>query len=380
MGRLYNQGTTITLIATPATGFQFIGWSGDLSGTINPATITISGNKNVTANFAATGPITHEETRTGGSVNTIGVKTSGSLTAKRDHLYLAAISTRPKVNVSSVSGLGLNWKLIKAKCAGRNTTGIEVWMAIGKPSRDDTVKATFVHAPISAVIAVSRYSGVDAAAALGNAVVANTNGLNANGACAGGVDTSFYAIALATTSKDVFIYSAVALKAKVHTRGVASTERAEILQLAGANTSGLAVQDRHVAAAATVKVNGAFNGSVDWALVAVEMKPKAVSKEKFVGAEMTPATFQLSQNFPNPFNAHSLIEYSLPQETPVQLVIYNTVGQIVRRLVDETQSSGSHRVIWNGKNDSGAQVSSGVYFYQLEIGAQKLARKMVLQQ
>jgi flagellar hook assembly protein FlgD len=101
-----------------------------------------------------------------------------------------------------------------------------------------------------------------------------------------------------------------------------------------------------------------------------------------------PAEFQLLQNYPNPFNAQSVIEYVLPREMKVRLVVYDALGQIVRRLVDGIQSPGRKRAIWDGKNDLGVKVTSGVYFYQLEsvgeasepLKEQKITRKMVLQQ
>jgi uncharacterized repeat protein (TIGR02543 family) len=385
-GGVYNSGTVVTLTANPAAGFQFTGWSGALSGSTNPAAITMDANKTATANFIPSNSVVHEETRSGAAANSTSVKTSANLIGVSDHLYLATISTRPKVNVSSVSGLGLNWNLVRAKCAGRNTTGIEVWMAIGEPSSDDTVKATFASAPLSAVIAVSRYSGVEVAAPIGSLLAGNTKGVNAGAGCSGGVDNNSYSFNIAATVDGAVIYGATALKARMHTPGPGYTERAEIQQPNGDNTCGLAVQDKLVVAAGNVTVNGSFNGVVDWAEVALEIKPESALGKKGEITESekmlatTPSTYRLYQNYPNPFNAQSVIEYDLPHETPVQLVIFNTSGQIVRRLIDATQSAGRHRARWNGTNDSGAKAVSGVYFYQLEIGVQRLTRKMVLLQ
>jgi hypothetical protein len=93
-----------------------------------------------------------------------------------------------------------------------------------------------------------------------------------------------------------------------------------------------------------------------------------------------PGQFSLFPNYPNPFNAQTAIEYALPQESKVRLRIYNTLGHLIRTVVDETQSPGYKRAVWDGKNDSGVRVSSGIYFYQLEAGFQKFTRKMILQQ
>jgi hypothetical protein len=93
-----------------------------------------------------------------------------------------------------------------------------------------------------------------------------------------------------------------------------------------------------------------------------------------------PEQFSLSPNYPNPFNGQTVIEYALPQPAKVRLVIYDALGHLIRTLVDATQPAGYHRAMWDGKNDSGVRVSSGMYFYQLETGLQKFARKMILQQ
>ena len=95
---------------------------------------------------------------------------------------------------------------------------------------------------------------------------------------------------------------------------------------------------------------------------------------------LLPEKFGLSPNYPNPFNAQTTIEYALPEAGPVRLVIYNALGQLVRRLVDQTESAGYKRVVWDGHDDRGLNVGSGVYFSKLEAGHQRFSRKMSLQQ
>jgi hypothetical protein len=91
-----------------------------------------------------------------------------------------------------------------------------------------------------------------------------------------------------------------------------------------------------------------------------------------------PAAFTVSQNYPNPFNPATTIEYSLPRRAPVTVDIYNVLGQRVRRLVDEIQSAGRHRVVWNGTDENGKPVSTGLYFYKVTAGERITSRKMVL--
>ncbi len=77
--------------------------------------------------------------------------------------------------------------------------------------------------------------------------------------------------------------------------------------------------------------------------------------------------FALQQNYPNPFNPQTTISYQLPVKTKIILKIYNMLGQEVRTLVNENKNAGNHSVVWDGKDNLGNRVSSGVYFYELEL-------------
>ena len=95
-----------------------------------------------------------------------------------------------------------------------------------------------------------------------------------------------------------------------------------------------------------------------------------------------PGDFALSQNFPNPFNTQTRIGYTIPgghvRSVPVSLRIYNILGQSVRTLVDQPQTGGKHEIIWDGKDDSGRDIASGVYFYRLQAAETVETRRMVL--
>ena len=93
--------------------------------------------------------------------------------------------------------------------------------------------------------------------------------------------------------------------------------------------------------------------------------------------DLHPENFRLFQNFPNPFNPTTTISYNLPEDTEVNLKIYNLFGQEVRRLVNEVQPAGSKSVVWNGKDASGRFVSSGLYLYRLEAKNNVQYRKML---
>ena len=91
-----------------------------------------------------------------------------------------------------------------------------------------------------------------------------------------------------------------------------------------------------------------------------------------------PKTYDLMQNYPNPFNPSTVISYQLPESQTVTLDIFNELGQKVSTLVNETQNAGLHNVTWNGKNDIGNSVSSGIYFYRIKAGNFVNVKKMIL--
>jgi hypothetical protein len=83
-------------------------------------------------------------------------------------------------------------------------------------------------------------------------------------------------------------------------------------------------------------------------------------------------------NYPNPFNPATYIMFTLEQSSDIQLDVYNILGQHVTTLVDEFMPAGTHQVMWDGRDASGVNVSSGIYFYRLSDGLSIQTRKMIL--
>jgi len=371
-GGVYNEGEVVTLAAIPNSGYIFDRWEGDLTGATNPETITMDTDKTVRAYFVesgAGGNIVYEETRVGGSKNSTNVSTADQLTAVEGDLYLAAISMKGRVEVSSVDGLGLTWNLVGNQCAGRDQTGVEVWMAQGTPSGNGIVSAVLSSRPKNAVIAVSRYSGVDETNPLGTFISVNTNGLY--GDCSGGSDDEQYSFDLTTNMSGSVVYCAVAIRNKTHTPGQNYTEREEFGFGGGGDRAGIAIQDRPVPSPATVAVEGSFSGSVDYAVIGLEIKPKQVGDNPNSNPIVFSSgkTVALNSNFPNPFNPDTHIQFAVKsgnhQLSRVRLTIYNVLGMRVRELVNGYLAPGEYVRVWDSRDDSGREVAAGVYIYQV---------------
>ncbi len=86
----------------------------------------------------------------------------------------------------------------------------------------------------------------------------------------------------------------------------------------------------------------------------------------------------LAQNYPNPFNPTTTIEFNLPQAHNVELAIYDPAGKRVRTLVNEFTAAGNHTATWNGFDNNGSRVASGVYFYRLTAGKTTISKQMVM--
>jgi hypothetical protein len=94
--------------------------------------------------------------------------------------------------------------------------------------------------------------------------------------------------------------------------------------------------------------------------------------------EALPTVFALEQNYPNPFNPTTTIRYAIPKQAGVELVIINLNGQIVRTLVNEAQRADFYNVVWDGRNNRGEEVGSGIYFYRLQADKFSAIKKLML--
>ena len=103
-----------------------------------------------------------------------------------------------------------------------------------------------------------------------------------------------------------------------------------------------------------------------------------IVNDNATGVETPASGLVLHQNVPNPFNPQTTIRYELPEQARVRLAIFDSQGRRISTLVNEDQNAGLQEVIWTGRDDAGNSVASGVYFYVLDTGKQRLTRKLVL--
>ncbi len=143
-------------------------------------------------------------------------------------------------------------------------------------------------------------------------------------------------------------------------------------------------QAKHTGEGAIIEVElEAIGAATDRAPLALQMasfnggriQAVAIDKSSMANA---PLDFSLAPNYPNPFNPETTLRYALPQSGEVKLVIYDMLGQEVRTLVHEMQAPGVYTVLWNGHNEHGFAVASGLYFYRIEAGNFVQTRKMTL--
>jgi hypothetical protein len=96
------------------------------------------------------------------------------------------------------------------------------------------------------------------------------------------------------------------------------------------------------------------------------------------GSPLIPTEYYLNQNYPNPFNSTTTIEFGLPEKTDVTITIYNVLGQLVREYRLGEMNPGRYKIQWDGRNQMGNIVASGVYFYRMHTPQFTKVRKLVL--
>lgn len=106
--------------------------------------------------------------------------------------------------------------------------------------------------------------------------------------------------------------------------------------------------------------------------------PNSIPITADVAEKQIPTAYKLLNNYPNPFNPSTVITFEIPQSENVTLRVYNINGQLIRTLTDENLPAGKYEKTWNGKNEIGKEVSSGIYIYRLTAGQFDRSARMLL--
>jgi len=118
--------------------------------------------------------------------------------------------------------------------------------------------------------------------------------------------------------------------------------------------------------------------SIEIAIQGSDMDANVIQKRSLVELLPIPTSFSLSQNYPNPFNASTTIEYGLPKDSDLSISIYDIRGRFVRDIYSGENQAGYHVTHWNGHNDQGQNVASGLYFIVLHTPEYRMARKALI--
>jgi hypothetical protein len=184
------------------------------------------------------------------------------------------------------------------------------------------------------------------------------NGVGARVSNWGATDTCFFSMTVASTSRSIeFVDS--------------------ILEMAGMTAYTFAPDNADLLNnQLRVYVDAGIDGSIDDTILLNNNVLTDVDEQG--SNDQLPYRFELAQNYPNPFNPVTTIEYSLPERAQVTIEVFNVLGQRVRTLVNDTKSAGSYRIEWNGNDETGKAVSTGVYLYRFSAGDIVQTKKMLL--
>jgi hypothetical protein len=301
-GGEYAEGTVVTLEAEAVPGWRFDEWWGSITGLDPRTTIVMSEDRFVVARFRVA-PIeaaSFAEVESGGSEDAAAVATDGIVDAAVGDLYLAAVTTNPPTPVTGIAGLGLTWGLVATQCSGDGANEISVWKAQGAPVAGSPVTATLALPARTAVLGVARYRDVDPVAPIGSVVGANANG--AGGGCTGGEEDISYELDLGPTSPGAIAFGAISHRKETHSAPAGLVERIEKHQGNGQDNTSVAVVDGDAGGIGSV-VAGSFSGFVEWAGIAVEIRPRPALGEGWVLETSTQGLGQVAIDPPGAYYA-----------------------------------------------------------------------------
>lgn len=377
-GGVYSAGTVVTLTPVDDFGFNFSSWSGDLTGSQSPATITMDSDKSVTANFTQVPTYTITANTTNGSIE---LDPAGGV-------YEAGTD----VTVKAFPDFGYKFSGWSGDISGM-VNPVTITM-----DSDKNIRAAFSYVGGGAVVfatncggsAYKSDDGVNFSAdtnfngggtyKTGDAISRTTDDVLYQSERFGG--TFGYIIPLPNGDYEVtlmfaeiFHSSAGSRVFNVEIEGDEILNDFDIWSKAGKNT---AYNETISVSISDGTLNISFSTIKDNAKISA-IKVVKLDDHTGINQRQAPMQIQLCQNFPNPFNPETTIPYQLTESSPVKLVIHNFLGQHVITLVDEQQAAGYHTAAWNGNDTNGKPMASGIYFYQLATNINSiLTKKFIL--
>ena len=402
----YNYGTTVTLTATPAAGYAFTGWGGDASGSANPLTVTMNGNKSITANYTIN-TYTLTITSVNGTVTknpdqaSYNYGTSITLTATPATGYTFINWTENGTIISTSTSYQFTITGNRTLAANFNTTRGDVdsdgiiqaldaslilQAAVGiltltssqhyaaDVDRDDAVAAIDAYYILYHVVSNGWPEGfnyIPKTMASGTVEFGKMSGNNKtqiislpinilNPGEVNSIDaeinlgTNIYFESLSSSLPAGWLLSSSFENGKLR---IAMTGLEPISE-GNIATVNLKLKNRDD----IVSVNGylVLNNNINHSLTAVQVRE-------------IPASYSLSQNYPNPFNPSTKIKYDLPENGFTSLIVFDLLGREVRKLVDKEMSAGHHEVEFNA-----GDLSSGIYFYRLQVKSYTSIKKLLI--
>jgi uncharacterized repeat protein (TIGR02543 family) len=358
---VYPQGQTVSLAAAPAPGWVFAGWSGDLSGTANPAVITMNGNRSVQALFTSgTGPTPFA----GDEFDGPGLQTD--LWTFVNPLNDASVAVTGGELVMTVPG----------------GTAHDIWTAGAQAPRVmQTVPNTDLIAEMRFTSALSAKYQIQGFLAEQDPSTFIRLDFVRDGTRTRAFAATFTG-GIPTVRKDTAIAAATPLWLRVERTGSTWRHRFSLngstWVTAATFTFPMSLNRAGVYFGNAGSPAPAFTGRMDY-VRGIALRDVAGGVLERPGEAGLPAEFSLEQNFPNPFNPVTTITYALPvsgdpeARTPVSLRVYDLLGREVAILVEEFQNPGRYSVLF----DAGDR-ASGVYLYRLTAGSRVATGRMLL--
>ncbi len=382
----YGSGNVVNISASPAAGYRFVKWPGGVADSNNSSTtVTISTNKIVTANFQKTYNLTMAVSPTGGATTTpaIGVHTYDDGTV---------------VNISTTPSKGYQFVKWTGGVADSTSVSTTVTMNANKTVTANFMAVVTIDTLNMAVIPAGEGTTTPAIGVhtYNDGTVVNISATPAAGyhfaSWIGGVvdSTNNSTNLIMNSNKNVAANFGFVLTVTID-----SSEYADSITISPKKA--VYLPGDKVILIAYAKENCVFlkwSGDVSDTISQVQL---IMDKDKTVHAlfgskslqppsgikndptSVLPKDFSLSQNYPNPFNPSTQISFALPKDAQVTLEIYNTLGTRIRTLLHDIHlHNGVWKETWDGLDEWGKGVTTGMYFYRLKAGSFIMTKKMIM--